>query len=101
MWYIRSTSTGGSWALVTTAAPWPARNGHTSVVYNNKIWVIGGNSASGMINDVWNSYDGQSWSSVDISVGFYPRKDHTSVVYNNKMWVIGGNAEGTQMNDVW
>ena len=35
---------------------WSARYGHTSVVFNNTMWVIGG-YANGSSNDVWYSTD--------------------------------------------
>lgn len=38
--------------------PWDARGGHTSVVFNDRIWVLGGeNGTDGAYNDVWSYSD--------------------------------------------
>jgi hypothetical protein len=50
---VWSSSDGAQWTQTTALAPWiaaySARWGHTSAVFNNKIWVMGGN----LNNDVW------------------------------------------------
>jgi hypothetical protein len=53
-----------SWIQATAAAQWGARDGHTSVVYDGKIWVIGGwvGGAGGPQHDVWSSSDGVTWT---------------------------------------
>ena len=40
---------GINWVQATESAPWKERFGHTSVVFDNKIWVIGGGGAHGDI----------------------------------------------------
>jgi hypothetical protein len=73
-----------------------------SVVYNNKMWVIGGSSISGNQNDVWNSSDGQTWTSVALTTAFSARSEFGCIVYNNRMWVIaGGNNVSGYLNDIW
>jgi len=79
---------------------------HTSLVFSNKIWVIGGVSYSGDYiynNDVWASPDGgSSWTRVTSPATFNGRHLQESVVYDNKMWVIGGNYNTTSYyNDAW
>lgn len=92
--------TGTAWTLAANPAAFTGRYGHTSVVFNNKIWVIGG-EAAGFYNDVWNSSDGVSWTCAANSAGFTQRAGHTSVVFNNKIWVIGGGTWGGGTSDVW
>jgi hypothetical protein len=79
------------------------RRGHTSLVFDNKIWVIGGTSYSGVINDVWYSVDGINWVMATSSADFTPRWLHSSVVFDNKMWVISGigNEARDIRNDIW
>ena len=44
---------GNAWTQATAAAPWPARNRHTSVVFDDKMWVFGGfGEGSEVFNDV-------------------------------------------------
>ena len=54
---VWSSSDGGiNWDLVTNSAAWSTRSGHTSVVSDSKIYVLGG-SGSIIKNDVWSSSD--------------------------------------------
>ena len=92
----------GSWTQVTASADWAARRGHRSVVYDNKMWILGGYDASEYMNDIWYSSDGSNWTQVTSSAEWSDRLGHTSLVFNNKLWIIGGlsSSEG-YMNDVW
>ena len=87
------------WQETTGAAGWSARTQHTSLVYDNKMWVLGGFDAS-YKNDVWYSTDGANWEQATGSAGWSARNGHTSLVYDNKMWVLGGFG-GSYKNDVW
>lgn len=87
------------WAVATDSAEWRARGLHTSVVFDNKMWVIGGFNSTRQ-NDVWFSEDGASWTQATASAPWAGRFGHTSVVFDNKMWVIGGFT-GSLKNDVW
>lgn len=80
-------------------ADFPVRNGHGSVVFNDKIWVIGGGIGS-YRKDVWSSSDGLNWELVTDEPGFSARTGFTLTVFKNKMWLIGGFA-GFNTNDVW
>lgn len=77
------------------------RKEHSSVVFNDKIYVIGGDGNIDVLNDIW-QYDGQ-WSEVQVNAPvFSARRLHSSIVYDNKIWVIGGtNILGDHKNDVW
>ena len=86
---------GFSWQQSTASADWSARVGKTSVVFDNKIWVLGGSFR----NDVWSSSNGISWTeATDGSLRWSARRDHTSIVFKNKIWVLGGCCF---YNDVW
>jgi len=87
-----------NWVRATANAGWSAREGHTSVVFNNKMWVMGGFNGTIRYNDVWYSTNGINWSQATANAGWSARCYHTSVVFNNKMWVLGGDGGG---NDVW
>jgi len=98
---VWSSSDGANWKLVTKSAAFGKRSEHTSVVYDNKIWVIGGHAEINdnyiCYNDVWYSTDGVEWTQATASAAFGKRYSHTSLIYDNKMWVIGG----AYYNDVW
>ena len=91
---------GASWAEATDrTARWDARERHTSVVFKNKMWVLGGFDGS-YKRDVWSSVDGNNWTEVTASAGWTARRNHTSVVFENKIWVLGG-LDGNHKKDVW
>ena len=98
---VHYSSNGESWTEATASANWTARHGHTSVVHDGKMWVIGG--ATGYMsykNDVWHSPNGVNWTQATPSANWSARLGHTSVVHGGKIWVIGG-YDGTYKNDVW
>ena len=50
---------------VCDEAPWPGRDGHTAVVFDNYIYVFGGTcDAYSCFNDVWRSRDGAVWEEI-------------------------------------
>ena len=85
---------------ITENAQFTGRRGHSSIVFDNKMWVIGGFTTSEHKNDVWSSEDGISWTQVTDAAAFSARRHHTSVVFDSKMWVIGGTGS-ERANDVW
>ena len=85
--------------VVTENATFSERYTHTSVVFDNKMWVIGGFDDD-ELNDVWYSEDGITWTQATSNAAFSPRFRHSSVVFDDKMWVIGG-TDGSILNDVW
>ena len=102
MW---SSVDGTNWTQVTASATFPIRWGHSSVVFDNKIWVIGGrrtsSGAENRVNDMWSSSDGTNWVETT-HTDFSARSAHSSVVFNNKIWVIGGHGNsGGGLPDVW
>lgn len=97
---VKEVEDGEVWTQATASAGFSKRYGHTSVVFDNKIWVIGGYCNTGPLNDVWSSPNGVTWTQAITSAEFSARSSHTSVVFDNKMWVIGGFGSGV-LKDVW
>ena len=50
---VWSSSDGFNWTEVAPIAPFSPRDNHTSVVFDNKIWIIGGRDKDARRNDVW------------------------------------------------
>lgn len=88
-------------SLVKSNVGFPPRYEQGTIVFQDRIWVIGGNSINGSFNDVWFSSDGEEWTLETEHTGFGPRSGQGMVVFNNKIWVIGGLSAGTPLNDVW
>jgi hypothetical protein len=89
VWY---STNGTTWTCATTHAAWAPRRGHTSVVYDGKMWLIGGTDGNNALDDVWYSTNGTSWT---LATAHGPWSGgvigHTSVVYDGRMWVIAGS----------
>lgn len=77
------------------------RSSHTSVVHNNRMWILAGRSNGVPTNDVLWSTDGATWHTITPKNSFPARYGHASVVFNNRMWVIGGKNNDVPLNDVW
>lgn len=103
VWY---STNGKNWTCATNSAQWAKRAEHRSIVFDNKIWVIGGfvESSSGdtKSNDVWYSVDGKNWTCATDSAEWSKRTNFTLVAFDNKMWVLGGeNDKWNNVNDAW
>jgi len=97
VWYSKN---GVDWVQATPNAAFLPRGSHTSVIYDKKMWVLGGSdNASNKFNDAWCSKDGVVWKQV-LEHEALKRAAHTTTVYDKKMWVIGG-TNGMYTNDVW
>ncbi len=92
-------------SLVTDAPGWGARGGHKVLEFDNKLWVIGGETCcGGRFNDVWSSTDGQNWELVTDNAPWTGRSQFGATVFDGKMWLTGGNSSytsGNEFNDVW
>lgn len=97
---VWSTYDGIEWTEENSNA-FPGRAGQKGVVFNNIMYVIGGEDIAGnKLNDIWSSSDGVNWS--NINTPFTGRNAHTATVYNNKIWVIGGKDSTTLFNnEIW
>ena len=93
---VYSSSDGAEWTKETDAG-WSKRSGHAAVVYDSKIWVMGGNDNTSDLQDVW-TYDGSSWTQqTSPSVTWSGMKDHEAQVFDGKIWILGGNDNGSRI----
>lgn len=104
---------------MTVTTPFSARTNHMSVVFNDMLWVIGGDDGTNLLNDIWYTGDAEAavWTQITFltsapthTTGFTAhfdaswsaRKNGNVVVYNDKMYLIGGeDAVPAKLNDVW
>jgi hypothetical protein len=103
VWY---TTDGEDWTRTVPSDPsriWPARFSHRSVVFNGRIWVLGGRFGGLHFNDVWSSADGVDWVEETSAAPWSPRVYFSTVVYEDRMWVIGGVNVNTfeHYGDAW
>jgi len=107
------------WVLVTRKANFAPRDGAGALVFNGRMWLLGGwNPADKKHfpricnNEVWSSRDGAAWDLVKpntfLDKNFQADRDwegrHTAgyVVHKDKMWIVGGDVnQGHYHFDVW
>ncbi|MBI3096757.1 MAG: hypothetical protein HYY93_00705, partial [Planctomycetes bacterium] len=98
---INANGTLGAWTATT--ALMTARSSHTSVVYSGYLYVIGGDTGSGYLNDVQcapidaNGTVGAWTPTTALST---VRSGPGSAVHNGYLYVMGGTSSGGQLNDV-
>ena len=99
-----SAELGVNWTQATANANWTARYNFRAIVFDGKMWVMGGNNGDPSYtdyNDVWYSTDGINWIEATDNASWIPRQAFELLVFDNKMWVIGGFDESNVLNDVW
>ena len=102
---VWSSTDGREWRLETENAGWSKRRDPKVVVFDDKLWIMGGghwNPENIPRNDVWCSEDGVNWTQVTDAAPWRPRMWFSLAVYRDRMWLLGGwsRADGNY-NDVW
>jgi len=99
---VWNSEDGITWTLVTDTAGWSIRAWPDAVVFDDKIWIMGGNADAGRMNDVWSSSDGANWTQTTADAGWPGRYEHSVFTFDNKLWVTGGSTGiGQYANDLW
>jgi hypothetical protein len=96
------SSDGVNWTQATGNAAWHPRIWFSSVVYRDRIFVLGGwsNNPSQNWGDVWYSRDGKQWTQLRSKVIWKARHEHSTYVYRDKIWIAGGHAQPLS-SEVW
>lgn len=104
------------WSRLAKNADWQNRFGHAAVVFDGRIWVIGGYNPGAIrgdtyYEDVWSSENGGSWVLVLEKAPWLGRRGHRVVVFDDgggdAMFLAGGftvneeNGYREYANDVW
>ncbi len=104
---VWSTKDGKTWNRATEHAPWAPRGMiGGSVVFRDRIWILGGGtydtpaSPRRFYNDVWSTADGIHWEQHAEKTAWAPRQYHDVAVFDNRMWVLEGWNQSNR-NDVW
>jgi hypothetical protein len=98
---INADETVGTWNTTTPFTT--GRSTHSSAVYNDYLYVLGGYDGSNLLNDVQYAKinaDGTvgPWNSTTPLIT--GRNNHSSIVYNGYLYVLGGNDGTNTLNDV-
>jgi hypothetical protein len=107
---VWSSHDGARWELATEAAGWSPRIAAGAVVFQDRMWILGGTEnyyfgdERSLKNDVWHSRDGRVWELATAHAEWSPRAYHAAVVHDDRIWVCGGGnyLPGYHaLNDVW
>lgn len=97
---VWSTPNGTDWTRETDNA-FSGRSGQKGIVFNDTLYVIGGEDASGTkLAEVWASTNGRDWTRTNPP--FSGRNAHSVTLYNGKVWVVGGQDPSSLFNnEIW
>ena len=102
-------STKYEWRCVTEQAAFAARDGAGALVFQNKMWLLGGWNPGDKVHfplicnsEVWSSTDGATWTLENPQAPWEGRHTAGYVVHDDRMWIVGGDCnQGHYQNDVW
>jgi hypothetical protein len=98
------SSNGVDWVESTDSVPWSNLAVHAAVVYEDKIWVMGGWAQGSLSSDVWTYEKTVGWTHITGAAPWGPRWHHDAVVFDGKIWLFGGASstpDWNEKNDVW
>jgi len=116
---VWTSEDGAHWTWVNegTPVPWGPRALHYTVVFQDKIWIMGGQTVPQFAaeeqyyyDDIWNSEDGVHWNQIQRAEPAWAARGMIggSAVFNERIWILGGGIydtpeqpERTFYNDVW
>ena len=100
---VWSSEDGINWTQVTDSVPWKPRLWFSTVVYRDRMWVLGGWEDAGNLGDVWYSKDGKNWTEFKSDIIWSKRHELSAFVFKDRIWVAGGAAEPNYLLDseVW
>lgn len=90
---IYRTTDFQSWQTLTTESNLPRRFYNHPFVFNDQLWIIGGEDSHGQYSDIWSSPDGVTWTRQKDNMPFKQRSNSQVVHLNGKLFLLN--------NDVW
>jgi hypothetical protein len=96
---VWSSADGSTWHDLGEA-PWSPRKSHAMVVYDDRLWLIGGStgvledgSGSDFVNDVWSTADGVEWT-LETGAAPWPAVEFPQiVVFDGALYYVGGRDD--------
>lgn len=82
-----------SWNTLARQSNLPARFFYHPFVFDNKLWIIGGEDRNTQYADIWNSEDGIHWVKQKDQLPFGKRSGSQVVLLNHTLYLLN--------NDVW
>jgi hypothetical protein len=82
-----------NWQTISLKSDLPVRFFYHPFVFNDKIWIIGGEDKDTKYADAWNSVDGITWTRVKDNLPFGKRSGSQVLTLNDTLYLLD--------NDVW
>lgn len=117
---VWNSADGKTWNYVNKNrnVPWGPRVLHHTLVFQDKIWVIGGQTMPGFAaprkeifyRDVWTTTNGVDWKKLTPKEPYWSHRGMIggNVVFKDRIWILGGGTYDTPTtptrnfyNDVW
>jgi len=97
------------WTCVTDQAAFAGRDGAGALVFQGKLWLLGGWNPGDKAHfpkicnsEVWSSTDGATWTLENHQAPWEGRHTAGCVVHRGRMWIVGGDCnQHHYQNDVW
>ncbi|MGF7082575.1 hypothetical protein [Mucilaginibacter sp. UYCu711] len=90
---IYRTNNFKNWSVIAKTGNLPARFFYHPFVFNNKLWIIGGENQNKQYADIWNSADGIVWVKQKDNLPFGKRSQSQILNFKGKLYLLN--------NDVW
>ncbi len=90
---IYRTNNFKSWSVIARTGNLPARFFYHPFVFQNKLWIIGGENQNTRYADIWNSADGIVWVKQKDNLPFGKRSNSQVINFKGKLYLLN--------NDVW
>jgi hypothetical protein len=107
---VWSSPDGVTWTLELPHEhpQWERRHVHSTVVWRDRLWIVGGDHHQGKYNhDVLASDDGVTWTVENADPPWSHRALHIAGAYADALWMVGGQdgagpeEDYVYHNDVW
>merc|ERR1712176_1063644 len=115
---VWSSNNGINWSQLTESAGWKGRAGHSAIVFQDSIFLMGGSTGNddsivgqglperSYFNDVWKTNDGIEWTLLTENAPWAPRAGAALVVFDGYIYILGGEVgfigfPPPYFNDVW
>lgn len=97
------------WECVTEDAAFAGRDGAGALVFDDRMWLLGGWNPKDKVNfpsicnsEIWSSTDGADWTLETLQAPWEGRHTAGYGVFDGAMWIVGGDGnQGHYQPDVW
>ncbi len=98
---IARTTDFKNWEILSKNSNLPKRFLFHPFVFQNKIWVIGGNNGETIFSDVWTSSDGVNWEKIADNLAFGERHSHFFVQLKDQLFMLSHDVWSSKDGIVW